>query len=198
MLACLAVFVAATRCRHEHTTSHFWKGTTCTSSPTKEGESVLSRLVVSRLLQKQEVNEIAVDASHFTLTDAPILGVGGFGIVRLVCKISSSSIDGALHSYEGASNSNNGSGFGFGVSNGGGSTVSSGKHPLAFFAIKSLSKRAVLSRSSGPANLFNELTCLKLLANVSCPFVANFEWAFQDSKVNTCSCFSHTYYSYLL
>ena len=121
--------------------------TTCGSA------STIDRMICSQVrsnIHKYRIfNEHEIDASHFSLADAPTIGVGGFGLVRLACKITSA---GPEEDY------------------------------LNVFAIKSIAKKSVLDRSSGPTAVFNELACLKLLSGAKSPFIANICYAFQNDK----------------
>eukprot|EP00606_Chrysophyceae_sp_TOSAG23-5_P000412 GSChrysophyteH2.ASY1.ANO1.1531.1 assembled CDS len=146
-----------------------------------------------QLLSKR-VNEREVDASHFTLQDAPILGVGGFGIVRLAWKITPPSV-GTSPGTTATSLSNLKSGGvsmrasdAAAVAKGAAKSLSisgnpsSGKPDLDVFAVKSVAKKSILARSSGPTSIFNELACLRLLSEANSAFVCNLAHAFQDSR----------------
>ncbi len=121
-------------------------GSTAAASAVTNSEGAFSQLR-HNIRRNQTMNEVEVDASHFSLEDAPTIGVGGFGLVRLACKLSSTGAD-----------------------------------QLNVYAIKSISKKSVLGRSSGPQAVFNELTCLKKLAKANSPFIANICYAFQDNR----------------
>ena len=122
-----------------------------TSSATQTVSSVVERVIATQnslVFKKGQVpiNENEIDASHFSLYDAPTIGIGGFGLVRLACKLSA------------------------------------GPDYMDVFAIKSISKKNVLARSSGIASVFNELACLKLLSAVNSPFICNIQYAFQNDR----------------
>ncbi len=113
---------------------------------------LMPQFKVHGAFQSQRINETAIDSTHFTLQDAPILGVGGFGIVRLACKIS---------------------------------MYSRNPNVLDLYAVKSVAKKNVLARTSGPIAIFTELKCLKILADSEVglsPFIANVSYAFHDSR----------------
>lgn len=82
-----------------------------------------------------------IDLSSFS-PPKRILGIGGFGMVRAVTKIT-------------------------------------GNDKNTVYALKSLSKSAVLQRSSGTAAVLSELKALALL--VDAKFICNVHYAFQDT-----------------
>lgn len=97
---------------------------------------------VTKSLTSFNYNEVEVDISHFSRgNDA--LGLGGFGMVRLVKKLS-------------------------------------GPDRGTEYAMKSMSKSAILKRSSGPAAVNTELSCLMLL--VDCKYVCKLHYAFQSTS----------------
>ena len=97
---------------------------------------------VTRTLTSLNYNETEVDISHFSRpTEA--LGIGGFGMVRLVKKLT-----GSDRGQE--------------------------------YALKSMSKQAILKRSSGPSAVSSELKCLIILCN--CNFVCRLHYAFQNES----------------
>jgi serine/threonine protein kinase len=63
-----------------------------TTTATQSVSSAMDRVIASQtgaiVRNNNSVNENQIDASHFSLTEAPTIGVGGFGLVRLACKIS--------------------------------------------------------------------------------------------------------------
>lgn len=104
-------------------------------------------------------SEFEVDISHFSQSEK-ILGIGGFGVVKLVLKLS-------------------------------------GSDKSQPFALKSISKSAVLKRPTGPSavstmaspivniicrlfQVLTELQCLALLEDH--PFICNVRYAFQDQR----------------
>lgn len=87
-------------------------------------------------------NETEVDLSHFS-KGIGTLGLGGFGMVRLVKKLT-------------------------------------GRDKNKEFAMKSMSKDAILKRSSGPNAVMTELRALIMLSD--CRFICNIRYAFQDSS----------------
>jgi serine/threonine protein kinase len=87
-------------------------------------------------------NENEIDLSNFS-SPQNILGIGGFGMVRLLTKLS-------------------------------------GSDKNQSYALKSLSKFAILQRSSGINAAFSELKALALL--VDAVFVCSLHYAFQDEK----------------
>jgi len=131
---------------YSHICSDTCGTTSCGSASTID--RMISSQVRSNIHKYRVFNEHEIDSSHFSLADAPTIGVGGFGLVRLACKITSAGPD---DDY------------------------------LNVFAIKSISKKSVLDRTSGPTAVFNELACLKLLSKTKSPFIANICYAFQDS-----------------
>ena len=86
-------------------------------------------------------NKLELDRSYFSVSKQ-LLGVGGFGIVRLVEKIH-------------------------------------GPDCGASYALKSLSKHAVLRRQSGLSSIMMELSALQLIQFH--PFICNIHYAFQDT-----------------
>lgn len=97
---------------------------------------------VTKSLTSFNYNELEVDITHFSRgNDA--LGLGGFGMVRLVKKLS-------------------------------------GPDRGTEYAMKSMSKSAILKRSSGPAAVNTELSCLMLLAD--CKYSCQLHYAFQSAS----------------
>ena len=86
-------------------------------------------------------SKMDLDRSYFS-PSKQLLGIGGFGIVRLVEK-----------KY--------------------------GQDKNKLFAMKSLSKYAVLKRQSGISSVLSELKCLKIMGKK--PFICNAQYAFQDA-----------------
>ncbi len=87
-------------------------------------------------------NELEIDYSHFS-NSKELLGIGGFGVVKLVEKLS-------------------------------------GPDKGKLYALKSLSKSAILQRSNGISSAIIELTALTMIKDY--PFICNVNYAFYDSK----------------
>lgn len=97
---------------------------------------------ITQTLTTANYNDTEIDISHFHVTEE-ILGLGGFGMVRLVSKLT-------------------------------------GKDKGKEFALKSMSKDAVLKRSSGPSSIITELRALIMLSD--CYFICRLHYAFQSSS----------------
>ncbi len=106
------------------------------------GSSCLRDDSVTKSLTSFNYNEFEVDITHFS-RGQDALGLGGFGVVRLVKKLS-------------------------------------GPDRGIEYAMKSMSKSAILKRSSGPAAVNTELNCLILLAD--CKYACQLHYAFQSSS----------------
>ena len=115
-------------------------GTECWQGLSKVGSKLCGNetsVVVSSTLTNDPTH---VDIHSFS-TPKKLLGLGGFGCVRAVKKLT-------------------------------------GRDRNTNYALKSLSKHAVLQRSSGVSSVLSELKALALLADA--PFVCNVHYAFQD------------------
>ena len=97
---------------------------------------------VTKTLTSFNYNETQIDISHFS-RGHEALGLGGFGMVRLVRKLS-------------------------------------GHDRGTEYAMKSMSKSAIVKRSSGPCAVNTELNCLILLTE--CTFICQLHYAFQSSS----------------
>lgn len=96
-----------------------------------------------------DINPVEIDLSHFLCEsiksnhrNGRTLGLGGFGVVRRVMKLTSDDRG-------------------------------------TEYAMKSMSKAAILKRSSGPASVMTELRALVML--LDCEYVCSIKYAFQDA-----------------
>ena len=93
---------------------------------------------------KQSIpNQNVIDLSHF-YTDI-VLGVGGFGLVRLALRVSNMN-----------------------------------ENQTNVYAVKTIPKSNVLSKTNGITSIYNELNCLKVLSK--CKFICRAHYAFTDSR----------------
>lgn len=105
-----------------------------------ESNQNIGHLTTKSVLSSQG-NKSELDRSYFS-ESKQLLGIGGFGVVRLVEK-----------KY--------------------------GQDKNKMYALKSLSKYAVLKRQSGVSSVSAELSCLKLIGKH--PFICCLHYAFQDA-----------------
>ena len=116
-------------------------GADCWQGLSKVGSKLLCGSDAAAVVSSTVTNDPTHVDIHSFSTPKKLLGLGGFGCVRAVKKLT-------------------------------------GRDRNTNYALKSLSKHAVLQRSSGVSSVLSELKALALLADA--PFVCNVHYAFQD------------------